>query len=169
MPTYTKGIDLYKAQIAYFGKAMLTAKQAHEALAQAGEKDLRELLSGTLTRSQTMGAFARGASPSASTPTGRRREPTRRQMARRGLVGSVPLNPVNEQSGDLLRGVTLRRAQAAAMQSFDLGIDGVEYAKYVLAIGGTERMVARRVQAELKRRFGPRNRAWVERFARLRS
>lgn len=164
MPTYTKGLDLYNAQKALFDRSLMTAKQGHQAIAEAAGKDLLELLSGSLTPAQTRGAFARGSSPATSTPTGRRRQLTARQRKARGLAGAVPLNPINVQSGDLLRGVELRRAQAAAAQAFDLGIEDVAYARYVLAIGGTSKMVGRGVQAELKRRFGPRNKAFFDHF-----
>jgi len=158
---YAKGLDLYKAQLAQLAATKADLKKAHRMVCEASERDLEAILSGTLTRQQTRGAFARGQSPALRTATGRRRQLTDRQRKSRGIKGSVPVNPVNVQTGKLKKGVRLNKG-TKGLQSYSLAIEGVDYAPWILADGGTSKMVSRQVRAELKKAFGPRNKALVD-------
>lgn len=168
MATYTKGIDLYRAQKALLEKHRADAKKGHAMLSSAAKKDLQELLSGRYTRKQTRGAFARHPRIAPDGPPGRRRDLSARQLANRALPGQLPLNPINIQSGDLERGARLRKGNRGA-QSYRLVVSGkaAAYAGYVLGIGGTSKMVARGVKPELERRWRPRNKALLDHLAQV--
>lgn len=81
----------------------------------------------------------------------------------RGLKGKhriqgfrVPLLPINRQEGNLRSGWRLAKSRSANLQWADLS-NVAPYAKYVLAIGGTKRMVSRGFWQELKKRWRKRN------------
>ena len=163
MARLNSGLDIYRRTSALLERTRADARKGQAILASSTKKDLIELLSGAYTAKQTRGAFARGSKPEKSTPTGRRRTLTDRQKKNRALPakGSIPVNPINVQKGDLRRGVRLRKGNLGA-QSYRLVVTGVPYAKYVLAIGGTEKSVSREVQPVLKKRFTPRNKALMD-------
>lgn len=166
MAQFTDPMALYKAQKVRFAKQMLTARAAHEEVVIAGLHDMVELASGRLTKSQTRGAFARGSSPATSTPTGRRRQLTKAQLRRRAIKGGVPLLPINVQKGNLRKAI--RKIQTAAPpggQAYDVGPQGVPYAKYVLGLGGTRKAVARGYFPEVRKRWRARNKAFVDHYA----
>jgi hypothetical protein len=163
---YTKGVDLVRAQKARFQKLKLTRETGLRDIAEAGKADAIELASGALTRSQTRGAYARGDSPANSTPTGRRRQLTARQLATRGLIGGAPMLPINVQSGKLRAGIRLVLRSPAPRLSYSLLIQNVDYARYILSEMGTKKMVSRGYKAEIQRRQKARQAAYVQFYQR---
>ncbi len=192
MGKYSDPLKLYDAQRARFQQAKMTQRQAHDAIAEAGLEDMKELTDGSLTPSQTRGAFARGDS-------GERRTLTARQIKNRGIAplpkpkgqkkatstakkrkkrsGSgkakspglrhlIPLLPINKQSHDLHDSVSKQDVSIGSRQSFEVGPEGVEYSKYVLGPGGTVKMVARGFFAEVRKRWKARNKAWFDEYIR---
>ena len=168
---FTKGIELVRHQKKRFEELKLTREKGFKDISLAGFRDAVELASGGLGPKQTKGAFAKGASPALSTPDGRRRQLTARKLARRGIVGGVPLLPINVQSGKLQQGIRLVYVPGAKIR-YDLLVASVEYAKYILSLGGTSGkagkggMVARGYKPEVQRRQRARQAAFVQFYVR---
>lgn len=160
---FTKGIDLIRAQQARFATMKMTREQGLRDIAEAGKKDAIDLASGGFTKKQTAGAFARGQTPPESTPQGPRRRLSRRTLKGRGITGSIPLLPINVQSGRLRRSIALR---VKSRSRYDLVAGDVAYAKYILAIGGTAKMYSRGFKQEVQRRQRSRMAAFVQFYIR---
>ena len=166
MARYTNPLALYKAQVKRFEQLGVSMREGHQLLAIEGLGDSREILSGTLTPKQTRGAFARGATPALSTPTGRRRALSTRQKRNRGLTGTVPLLPINMQSGKLVSSQKLNKVASGTRQQFDLTQVNPGGGIYTMIPGGTSKMVDRGYKQEIRRRFRPRNKAFIDYYSR---
>lgn len=164
MGTFRKPLDLYHAQKARFESNMLTLKEGHRELAVMGLDDARELTSGTLKPDHTRGAFARGKSAGKGGGSGLRRQLSSKQLARRGIVGGVPLLPVNVQDGTLLRSFLLRDGKGRGLQSFELTEKNPGGGIFRLVPGGTVKMVDSGFFMEIRRRWRPRNKAFIDHF-----
>ncbi len=164
---FTKGIDLYKAQGDFFQRAQLSAEKAHAQLAEQAYEDWKALVSGQLQKAQTKGAFARGSNVTVSTKFGRRRQLTAAQLAKRNLSGSVPLLPINIQSGRLERSITRRQTGTMPRQIFDVGPNSsAGKSMWVLVPGGTRKMIARGIWVEIERRWKARNKAFQDMYVK---
>lgn len=170
--TFYRGIDLIRHQQKRFETLKLTRAQGLMEMAKAGARDGIELASGDLTKAQTRGAFARGSSPAKSTATGLRRKLKSSTLTRRGVPGGVPLLPINEQTHRLVEGIRLLPAPSSVGMSYDLVVQGVPYAKYILSDAGTRGkngkggMVARGYKKEVKKRQKQRMTAFVQFYVR---
>jgi len=163
MRQFTKGIDLYKAQVERFEAQKLTMRSGHELLATEGLEDSKSLTAGQPSGKARLAMlrqeghpFGRGAGASASTTFGRRR----------GGKGSMPLLPIGEISGRLHNALVKRKTAGVGSQNFGL-FAPVPYAKYILGDSGTRKMVGRGFQAEIRRRWRPRNKAFIDTFRKL--
>ena len=163
MGTHTKPLDFYKAVTARLDGAVFDGKKAHAWMAGEGLKDAQEQTSGSLTPKQTEGAFARGTSPSDSTPTGRRRELTPKQLKARGLTKKVPLLPINKQSGRLHGSFKLTKKRENP-QTFELDQTDPGGGIYTLYPGGTRKMVGRGFWHLIKQRARARQAAVINHF-----
>lgn len=147
---FTKGIDLYNFQVRRLAAMQATMKDSVRVMRAEGLKDAQELTSGTLTRQQTKGRFARGTSPKAATRVGR-------------LRGRLPLLPLNIQTGRLRRSMIGRKATKLG---FEILSKGLPYSKYILSRSGTRLMVARGLKQEAERRLKARQKAHIDFFKR---
>lgn len=87
----------------------------------------------------------------------------RRERFRASKVRSViptPLLPINRQSGRLQRSLRIIPEGGIGLQSFRIQFTA-PHAPYVLAPGGTKRMVARGFRTEMRRRFAILNRQTI--------
>jgi len=150
---FTKGIDLAAHQLKRLQTMKATVAESIRLMRKLGEQDSKELSSGTLTKSQTRGAFARGRTPQQSTPAGRLR----------GKKPGVRLLPINVQSGRLRRSMTSR---SRGQNSFETLSRTVPYARFILSESGTRKMVARGMKQEAIRRLKARQMAHVQHFVR---
>lgn len=184
---FTKGIDLYRSQKAYFEGVQHSARRMHFELAKAGFEDWFELTSGTPTGKARLNLlrrlghpFARGATPETSTPTGRRRGTRARlythgnkhgtwgywqtgkdRLEKNGLAEELPLLPIGQISGRLHESIKLTK-RSDSPQQFDVGPRDPGPSIWAVAKGGTRRVVARGIEKEIERRFRPRNKAFVD-------
>lgn len=164
---FTKGIDIVKDTTRFFDESMVNAREGHAHLALSTETDWKELVSGDLTKSQTRGAFARGSSPATSTPSGRRRTLSPRQLANRNIPGGVPSLPINKQSGRLYNSIQIANVSAAGSQVYDVGPNAtVDRSVYRILPNGTKKMVASGIWAEIERRWKARNKAFFDWFVK---
>ena len=112
----------------------------HEQMIRDMESDAKELVSGKVSKS----TLRRLGHPFGKTAGGRKR-------------GKLPLLPINVQTGRLKRSLERRKISShSSDRVYDIGFDA-PYAKYVLAIGGTKRMVSRGYWREVKKRWKKRN------------
>ena len=140
MGNYTLALQLLGAQKARFGRVDRSMAKNHERLAMLGREDLEELTEGTIssrTLRQLGHPFARSAAGARRALTPKRS----RAMGRFVKKGTIPLRPINVQSGDLRRSVFLSRP---SRNVYDVGAT-TPYSKYVLHPAGTRRMVGRGV------------------------
>jgi hypothetical protein len=164
---FTKPIDLYKAQVARFAKMTGDIRKGHREIVREAWQDAQELTSGAITSKQlaAMGhPFGKGASAALSTPSGRRRGASVASRRKHMGGGSLTGLPINRQTGALQRSRYMRKVSGGA-QRFDVGFSAA-HGKYVLAVRGTQRMVARGYWREAKRRWKPRNLALLKWAAR---
>lgn len=160
---FTKPIDLYKTQVARFRKMAASAKSGHEELAKAGYSDGHELTMGrvkTKTLRQLGHPFGRGTSKATWTPTGTKRGLRTKDARKLFGKSTIPTLPINRQTGRL-RGSLYRRRDSGGIQSFVVGFSA-PHAQYVLAVKGTERMVARGYWNEVVKRWRARNKALLD-------
>lgn len=150
---FTKGIDLAAHQMKRLVAMQATIKQSVRLMRRLGEQDAGELTSGGVkakTLAKLGHPFARGASTAKSTPAGRKR-------------GSVPMLPINVQSGKLKRSF---RSRDFKRNGFEVLSAQVPYAKFILSESGTRKMVARGMKKEANRRLKARQAAHVQYFVR---
>lgn len=129
--------SLYKAQLARFTKVNATLHQAVDDIADMAGRDIDELTNATPQGSARIAMLralgnplGRGASPSASTPTGRKRA-----GRRRGGIKGLPIGVI---SGGLRRASFVRRIGSRVRIGFGPGAGG---AIYRVMPGGTSKMV----------------------------
>jgi hypothetical protein len=145
---FTKGIDLYRHQLARLHKMQATMDQSTRMMRKLAEQDAKELTSGNLSPAQTKGQYARGTSRAKSTPTGRKR-------------GRAPLLPINRVSQRLYRSI---RSRSTGRHKFEVFSRGVSYARYVLSESGTRTTVGRGMKKEARKRLAARQKAHVDYF-----
>lgn len=177
MATYTKGLDLYHAQLERFRRSGFDMRRGHWDLAEKSMEDALELLSGTPTGKERLRMLRRLNNPfarvslaealasgdKAGRTVGRRRRSSKEDLAAEGIKGDLPSLPIGAISFRLKRAMRLTRLRTNdSIQDLGLGPQGVDYAKYVLGPGGTRKMIARGFQAEIRRRWRPRNKAFVD-------
>lgn len=173
MGRYTKALDLYDAQRAYFARRNVTMVKGHSALAAAGLKDARELTSGSLTPAQTKGAFARvkgGLRRGLSNDQVKARGLVgvggpKKWLKARGLLGIVPLLPINKQSGQLNSSFFIRRTGSGpGTQTINLGESSPGGGIFRLMPGGTVKMVDSGFFPDIRKRWKARNAAFLDHF-----
>lgn len=156
MRQFSKGIDLYKAQMIRFERVEQTAKALHRDIADLALQDAIELTSGGISE-RTLRKLGH--------PFGRnavRGTATRGRM-RGSAKGFIPLLPINEQSHKLHDALRLDPIEElGATQSFGLMAGDVEYAKYILSDSGTVFMIGRGFRGEIRRRWAARNKAFID-------
>jgi hypothetical protein len=147
-----------------------TMEKGHTMIAIEGREDLHELTAGKIS-SKTLRKlghpYGRGSSPGAGKL--QRASGRAKTKAATGRA-SVPLLPINKQSGKLRRGIFLRRS-SGGKQAYALG-SGARHAKYIMNPAGTSKMVGRGVMTlnnpkmgMLERRWHARNRELIEHVA----
>jgi hypothetical protein len=173
---------LYEKQVKAFEQAQGGAVQAWEMLPEGAEDDARQNLSGGITSAtlRTLGhPFARlGGAAERYDPRNPARAQSRRgvgkdtaaQRSFRKTVGSMPLLPINRQSGRLLDSLERQDTKApGALASQRVGFDRARAGNslYVLSPEGTTRMVARGFWSAIKKNWRARNRAFRDVFVRV--
>ena len=147
MGVYTTIPSYIRKQQSRLATAKLSFMQAHEYLATEGRKDFQRQTGGPLKKTtlRRMGhPYARaggtvaGAGRGAKAGSYSRRTGLKGQITKRGQVRPLP---INIQSGKLRRGIKLDGPNGN-QRTYRLYADA-PYAKYVLAISGTKRMVPR--------------------------
>lgn len=147
-------------------RGILTVKnisEAHTVLATQGKRDFQALTSGGL-KAKTLKAMGHPYAKLGGAVTGAARGTTKdgnwkkkgykKQVTRAGMVRRLP---INIQTGKLRREIQLDGPQGSS-KTYRL-YSRASYAKYVLALDGTDRMVARGLkgpQGELRRRHKAR-------------
>lgn len=92
---------------------------------------------------------------------------TRHRVSLKGSVAmSVPILPINRQTGKLLRGWRLMPRRSSAMQMFILQ-NVAPHSKFVLNPGGTKRMIDRGFWKEMHKIFKPHNKQTIQKFRYL--
>lgn len=140
MALHTDARSLLRAQGKRFAKVRERMIAEHESMTKDMVIDARDLVSGGI-KTPILKALGH--------PFGRRASGRKR--------GKLPLLPINVQSGRLR--ASLRRTKVSSggnSRAYDVKFDA-PYAKYVLAVGGTTRMVGRGFWRELKKRWKKRN------------
>jgi hypothetical protein len=145
---FTKGIDLAAHQMKRLARMQATIKQSVQDMQKQGVQDAVELTGGMIKSRQlaAMGhPFARGRGNA-----GRMR-------------GKLRPLPINVQSGKLRRSM---RSRGYKKLGFEVLSSQVPYARFILAEGGTRKMVARGLKKEAQRRLKARQAAHVQYFVR---
>lgn len=156
MPIFLNGRGYVASIDRRLDKTVRMMKTEHQHLAEALKRDAKELTSGGISSDQlaAMGhPFGRGRGRRMFKAPGR--GATRYRAKGDGRKGYAPLLPINRQTGRLYRSWTITRV-SGGIQSFQIG-PAVSYARYVLAVGGTKRMVARGFWSAMKRKWKSRN------------
>jgi hypothetical protein len=137
--------QLFAIQKARFGRVAKSMVDNHFRMALLAREDLEELTEGSISK-QTLRRlghpFGRMAAPAGSVYGGARRgvrPGANRKMGRHLRRGSVPLRPINVQSGRLRSAIFLR---TVAANTYELG-SGVPHASFIFSPMGTRRMVGR--------------------------
>lgn len=167
MRVHTKPIDLYRAQLEFFRTTALTRSEGHRVLARQSLAKAQDLTSGTLSRSQTRGAFARNPSFNPAKPNGARRRLSPQQLRSRGLPGAVPLLPINMQSQSLHNSFYLEPVAGGGIQSFKLGERDPGGGIWRLKPGGTRKMVDSGFFEAIKSDWRARNKAFIDYYRDL--
>jgi hypothetical protein len=149
---------------------VLTNAEVHKELVMQGQADLYDLLSGNipLATIKAVHPFARQGGQ--GTATGQKMLTTKQRRRVKESIGSgrgaVRLWPINRHTSKLHDSVILSRRGGGNYWLYA----GAPYAKYVLAVDGTKKMVARGVlgpNGQLRKRFKARKAAFVD-IVRLR-
>lgn len=165
MRKHTTLTQLRLAQRARFEQIGTSLHTVHYEQVQMGKKDFEELTSGKIPAKliDAIHPFARSGGQ--GTATGRKLL-TKRQRSKAAKIiggrGSIPLNPINIRTGQVHKGIRLTRG--SNQHEFDL-YSIAPHAKYVLAVGGTKKMVARDVlgpNGQLRKRHRMRAAAAVD-------
>lgn len=152
MGRYTDPVALYRAQKAFFDRFPNSIREMHKQLAERGKDDHFSLTSGKVTTKQLRAL----GHPFGRRPSGRKR-------------GRTPNLPINVQTGKLRRALIMNMLwRNSRGQSYGVFFK-VPYAKYILARGGTGKMIARQFQKEIKMRWGVGNKALIDSIRRRQS
>lgn len=145
MATATTALQLLAIQRRRFGRVHRSMELNHLRMAVLGKEDLEELTEGSVKSAtlRRMGhPFARNADYRAMNLHGGARRPlTAKGRAVLGRKGSLPLRPLNIQTGRLHRSVFMR---STSKTEHEVGAS-TPYAKYILNPLGTRKMVGRGV------------------------
>lgn len=139
MATFRDPKALLRAQGARFARIQADLEIEHEALAKDMKSEAIGLTSGTVSTS----TLERLGHPFGRRASGRKR-------------GRLPTLPINKQSGKLRAGFRIYKISLQGITHRDV-MNIVPYAKYVLAIGGSTRVVARGFYRELRKIWKNRN------------
>ncbi len=146
--TFTRPLDLYNHTVKRFAAMKKDFKVLHSQIVSESLRDSREATSGKLSKKETKGAFARSASG-----------------LKRGRLRRLP---INIQTGALHDSFYLRRA-SGGVQAFHL-YSKAAHARFVLALPGTRKMVARGFREQIRKQWRARNKALLDTFRkRIRS
>lgn len=152
MGVYTTIPALMKGQEARFKRALASMDKTHRFLATEGKKDFQRQNTGTIpTRRlrQMKHPYARAGS---SVPNAGRGAKVGRDWRSHGIKGQVRKSgmvrtlPINRQTGRLFAGIKLE-GPAGRHKKYKL-YSSAPHAKYVLAVRGTKKMVARGLLGE---------------------
>lgn len=140
MAVYSDPFALLRAQGSRFNKVLAEVVIEHERLVNDMKSEAIGLTSGTV-KTRTLRRLGH--------PFGRRGSGRKR--------GTLPTLPINAQTGRLRASFQkVRTSSGSGRVSYDL-TNTAPYAKYVLSLGGTTKMVARRFWPELRKRWRKRN------------
>jgi len=132
-----------------------TIKQLHRQIADGGTADYHDLLRGGVS-SKTLRRMGH--------PFGRRLQASKPGAGR--VRGTLPLLPINRQTGRLIASIQLRPADGGT-QAFHVGpTASAGRSMFVLSPGGTSKMVARGVYVVIEKRWKARNKALVDTMRR---
>lgn len=160
MATFTDPLKLAAAQKTRAGVVVRSVRALHRKLVYEMADEMIALASGTISSRE----LARRGHP-----FGRRRgrisltlNTSGRSAKYRGRAGVVPtpLLPINRQTGALVKSLRVIPESGIGLQSYRAQFTA-PHAKFVLAKGGTRRMVARGYWPELRKRFQPKNRQMI--------
>jgi hypothetical protein len=147
---------------------VLTNAEVHKELVLQGQADLYDLLSGDvpLATIKAVHPFARAGGQ--GTATGQKMLTTKQRRRVKESIGSgrgsVRLWPINRHTSKLYDSVILSTRHLGGGKNYWL-YASAPYAKYVLAVDGTKKMVARGVlgpNGQLRKRFKARKAAFVD-------
>lgn len=149
MATYRDAAVMARAKKARFAKKRRSLEAETEEIALGLKAEAIRLNSGTTTQRQLDekgNPFGRGRGRKTTVEKfkGRRRRGRRAK-------GFAPLLPINEQTGRLKRSLRLVRVRRGDTTSYRLFFT-VRHAKWILAPGGTSRMVSRRFWEAMRRK-----------------
>jgi hypothetical protein len=146
MRVHTSSSSLLRAQVERFRKFEGTVTELHEEMVAAGVADHKELTSGSIPTE----TFIALGHPLGRTGAGRMRGIS--DLARQALKfrGSVPLLPINRQTGDLQESLKVE-GPIGSDKRYIVGFTA-PYAPFVLSPTGTRLMVPRGFFQELERR-----------------
>jgi hypothetical protein len=181
MGRFTKPLDLYKTQKARFDKVQASGRQMHRMIAEEGYKDWVELVSGDgpsgKARLQVLRALghpfgryanasvasaARAAHAKAGTMVdGKRRGSSASDRKSLGLKGELPLLPIGVITGRLRRSIRIKPSSVSPQQ-FKVGAFNPGKSGFALLDGGTVKVVSRGINAEVRKRFRARNKAFYD-------
>jgi len=161
MGKYTSGKALADAQKRKFGLITKAWRVQHKKTAYSLSREFLALTSGTVSSKE----LARRGHPfgrrrgritltAVNTMNGRK---VKYRAHKTKSITPTPLLPINRQSGRLQRSLRIIPEGGVGLQSFRIQFTA-PHAKFVLAKGGTKRMVARGFQTEMRKRFATLNR-----------
>jgi hypothetical protein len=154
MAVFTNPIVLYRKQKKFFDMFPRSMREMHKVIVAEGRNDALELTSGNVKTRELikMGhPFARRIVifQNGKKFAGRQR-------------GTLPVLPINVQTGVLRRSLSIKTLwRNIRGESYGMFF-GAPYAKYILAKSGTSKMVARLFQAEIKKRWMARKKAFIQ-------
>lgn len=161
---FTKGIDLYRAQMAKFKRDNLSLRQAWEDNVEASRNDHEELVGGHVSTKQLVAMghpFGRG-------PVPQRKGARNISLALRGnrAIGMtirrrLPALPINKQTGKLARSLKMVKVGKNVFEVYFNPGDG---RVWVLWPGGTGTMIDRGFYKEIERRIKARNKALDDQY-----
>lgn len=166
MAAYHSADALKAAHARKFGLIERAWRVEHQKLAYDLAKEMRYLVSGTISAKELRRRghpFGRGrgrVSMTLFSDAGGAPSKRKYRAHKTRPVIPTPLLPINTQTGRLARSLRIIPEGGIGLQSFRLQFTAPE-AAFVLARGGTRRMVARGYQTELKRRFAIMNRRTI--------
>src|ERR1044072_4256940 len=150
MKVHTSAASLLRSQTDRFRKFNGTAIELHREMVDAGVKDHKELTSGGISRS----TLRKLGHPFGRSSAGRARGVSQKIKDRTKFRGSVPLLPINRQTGGLQRSLRVT-GPAGSGHAYSVAFTA-DYAAFVLSPTGTRPMVARGFYAEIRKRNAAR-------------
>ncbi len=151
MANWTSAKALAVSQAARFAVLNRSIRAQHRQMVESMAQDAQELTSGTVSTA-TLRALGH--------PFSRRLARSRGGASKAISASGISRLPINQQTGRLKRSARIIPETTAHGQSFRFQFTA-PHAKFVLAPGGTRRMVARGFWPEMRRRWRPKNRKLI--------